>query len=106
MTSNQLVRELEHATCELLAASDADLDRVQKLLECRAAVLARIAEYEPTAFTPNELAGLRDAVRNGEAALEKLTVLRRRTAADCSRVNQLRAGTATEPATNTISLSA
>lgn len=104
MTSNQLIRQLEHATCELVAAADADLDRVQKLLECRAAVLARIAEYDPSAFTQRELASLRAAARNGEAALEKLTLLRQRTAGDLHRFSHMRTGTS-EPAESTLSIS-
>ena len=104
MTPNQIVCELEHATCELLAASSVDLDRVQKLLECRAAVLARIAKCEPSAFTAHELSNLRAALRNGEAALEKLTLLRSHTAAEWSRLNHLRSN-AGEPADHTVSLS-
>lgn len=103
MTPNRLVCDLENATCELLAAAGTDLDRVQKLLACRAAVVARIAKYEPKAFTPHDLSNLRAAVRNGEAALEKLTLLRRSTAADWSRLKNLRS-TNREPDNHTVSL--
>jgi|ERR1051326_5093724 hypothetical protein len=104
MTPNQLVCELEHATCELLGAVGTDLDRVQKLLECRAAVLARIAKYDPGVFTARELSNLRSAVRNGEAALEKLTLQRRAAFTDVRRLNHLRS-TAPEPAEHTVSVS-
>lgn len=89
MTPNELVCQLENATSELLAAAGVDLDRVQKLLECRAAVLARIDACSPASFTQKELSNLRAAVRNGEAALEKLTLLRRRTSSDLHRLNHL-----------------
>ena len=104
MTSNQLIRELENATCELLAA-DNDLERVQKVLKCRAAVLARIAAREPSSFNANELASLRIAARKGEAALEKLTQLRSATANDWHKLNQLRTALS-KPAGPTVSLSA
>jgi hypothetical protein len=103
MTPNQIVCELENATCELLAASGVDLDRVQKLLECRAAVIARIAKCESSAFTAHELSNLRAVLRNGEAALEKLTLLRSHTAAGWSRLNHLRS-TANEQDDHTVSV--
>ena len=103
MTANQLVCQLEHATCELLAAADTDLDRVQKVLECRAAVLARIESFQPGAFSAPELARLRASVRNGEAALEKLTLFRRTTAGNWQRLNQMRSATS-EPRKTTVSL--
>lgn len=104
MTPNRLVCELENATCELLAAAGTDLDRVQKLLECRGAVLARIAKCEPSSFTARDLSNLRSALRNGEAALEKVTLLRRNTAADWSRLNHLRS-TTSEPTDHVVSFS-
>jgi len=103
MTANQLVVQLEHATNELLSAAETDLDRVGKVLECRAAVLARIASFHPGEFSSQELASLRASVRNGEAALEKLTLLRRNTAAGWHRLNHVRASTA-EPTRSTVSL--
>jgi DNA-binding FadR family transcriptional regulator len=104
MTPNSLVCELENATCDLLAAAGTDLDRVQKLLECRAAVLARIAKCAPNTFTPQDLVNLRSAVRNGEAALEKLTLMRRSTAADWNRLKNLRL-TIRQPANHSVSFS-
>src|SRR5579884_1035545 len=104
MSSNQLIRELENATCELLAAADSDLDRVQKVLKCRAAILARIAASEPGSFTAGELKSLRAAAQKGEQALEKLTMLRSAAAADWHKMNQLRSALS-KPASSTVSIS-
>ena len=90
MTPNQLVLELEHATHELLDASGADLDQVEKLLPGRSAVLAGSAATAANSFTPTELASLRDSLRNGEAALEKIALLRRRAALEWLRWSPLR----------------
>lgn len=105
MTPTDLVCQLEHATCELLAALELDLDRVEKVLECRSAVLARIATCRPGAFSQSELSSLRAAVRKGEAALERLTLLRRDAAAELHRLKRVCPRPA-EAVKNTVSLSA
>lgn len=104
MTPERLVYELQNATNELLGAAGSDLDRVQTLLECREALLGRIAKCDPNAFTADELSILRSIAHNGEAALEKLTLGRRGTATDLSRVHHVRLAVS-EPTDHTVSLS-
>jgi hypothetical protein len=89
MTTDQLVRELENVTDELLTVADADLDRIQEILERRSAAIARIAAYNPGSFTADELPRLRKALCNGDAAHERLIQLRRGVAA-CCQLNHLR----------------
>ena len=103
MTPERLVCEVQNATYELLGAAGSDLDRVQTLLECREALLVRIAKCDPNAFTADELSILRSVVHNGEAALETLTLVRRGTTTDLSRVQHLRSAVS-EPPDHTVSL--
>ena len=122
MTANPLVLELENTTAELLTASESGLavsergrvsengsesergiERVERLLTRRAAVLQNLARTAPEAFTPSELASLRASARMGQLALENLTLFRRRTALEGLRLNRLRLQNADDNSTFSLS---
>ena len=86
----RLVHNLHEVTRELLSVKERDLDQVEKLLAERSAVLTAIAACDPVSFSPVDLASLHSAVENGNAAIEKFSLLRRKAAGDWHRVNRLR----------------
>jgi hypothetical protein len=103
MTSQQLTRDLEKVTRELLSAKETDLDHIEQLLDRRASVLVAITACDPGTFTPEDLATLHAIALDGKAEIEKLILLRRKTAGDWHRLNQLR-DSEEEPADTSISL--
>jgi hypothetical protein len=103
VTPRQLIGDLEKVTRELVAAGDAELDGIEHLLHLRSTVLAGIAACDPHTFTPDDLATLRDAALDGQAAIEKFTLLCRKTAGDWHRLNRLHDSVA-EPVDTSVSL--
>ena len=84
---HKLIGELDRLSSEIVAADESDLDQVARLIEHRSAMLASIAKCAPGSLTPSDLASLRAAAENGNAAIEKFVLLRRRMAVDWHRLN-------------------
>jgi hypothetical protein len=103
VTPQQLTRDLEKVTRELLSAKETDLDHIEKLLDRRASVLVAITACDPGTFTPEDLATLHAIALDGKAEIEKLVLLRRKTAGDWHRLNQLR-DSEVQPPNTSISL--
>lgn len=85
MLPDEAARELDNATDELLAAAEAGLEAVESSLARRSLILARVADMDPASFSPADLSRLRSALKNGEAALERLSFVRRDAAARWQR---------------------
>jgi hypothetical protein len=102
--AKELVVELGRLTRELSIAAGGDLDGVEQILAARSAVLVRIAAVKPRTFSAVELASLRDAQCDADAALHKLLLIRCQVAGEWQRLNPMRSR---EPRPEgTISLSA
>jgi len=90
VTPQTLTRDLEQVTRELLSTPETDLDHIEQLLDRRASVLVAITACDPGTFYPEDLASLRAIALDGKAEIEDLILLRRKTAGDWHRLNQLR----------------
>src|SRR6202011_3415790 len=102
--AKELVLELVRVTRDLSIAASGDLDGVEQVLAARSAILIRIAAVKPRTFSAVELASLRDAQCDADAALHKLLLIRCQAAGEWQRLNPMRSR---EPQTEgTISLSA
>ena len=89
MLSQELASDLECSTNELLAAAGPGVEELEPLIRRRADVVARIAQADPASWSPGDLTKLSAALRNGDAALERLVLLRRHTAAQWQRSNRM-----------------
>jgi hypothetical protein len=102
--AKELVVEFGRVTRELSVAASGDLDGVEQILASRSAILVRIAAVKPRLFSAVELASLRDAQCDADAALHKLLLVRCEAAGEWQRLNPMRSR---EPQPEgTISLSA
>jgi hypothetical protein len=102
--AKELVVELGRLTRELSTAAAGDLGGVEEVLAARSAILVRIAAVKPRTFSAVELASLREAQCDADAALHKLLLVRCQAAGEWQRLNPMRSR---EPqAEGTISLSA
>jgi hypothetical protein len=103
LTPRQLTDDLEKVTRELLITPETDLSHIEQLLDRRASVLVAITACDPGTFSPEDLATLHAIALDGKAKIEDLILLRRKTAGDWHRLNQLR-DAKEEPADTSISL--
>ena len=102
-TPQQLTHDLQNVTRELLRTPETDLAQIEQLLDRRAALLVVIVACDPGTFSPEDLATLHAVALDGKAEIEKFILLRRKTAGDWHRLNQLR-DSEEQPADTSISL--
>ena len=89
MLPNEAAQELESATEELLAATEAGLEMIERSIVRRSEILEHIAKRDPASFSPADVSRLRASLENGEAALERLATLRRNAAAEWQRAHRI-----------------
>jgi hypothetical protein len=102
-TPRQLTRDLKNVTREILGTSETDLDHIEQLLDRRASVLVAITACDPQTFSLEDLATLRAVALDGRTEIERLILVRRTTAGDWHRLNQVR-DSEEQPADTSISL--
>jgi hypothetical protein len=88
--AKELVSELGRVTRELSIAAGGELDSVEHVLAARSPILVSIAAVKPRVFSAVELASLRDAQCEADAALHKLLLVRAQAAGELQRLNPMR----------------